>query len=741
MNAIDTARPQFRASPVEDDASLGAPSATNSLVRGIDLTRIWRILIKRRWLLLGVVVAALLAGLILTLLATPLYTARTTLEIQRESRNFTNVEGVDRQLAMDQEFYQTQYGLLQSQSLAERVANDLKLQNDPNFFAIFKSRAATEWFANGRPTRKAPSNEERLRIVGSMLLGQVKVDGQRASRLTRIDYTSPDPLLSQRVANSWAKSFVEATLDRRYETTSYARQFLESRLAQLRSRIEESQKQLVSYAGAQGIVYLDSDTSANGAGQAQQPLAATTLAALNGELGKATAERIAAQSRLGSRAGEVAEALDNAPISALRERRAVTASDYAKMIAQYEPGYPPAIALQNQIKQIDRDLAREENRVRGSLQETYRAAVAREQALTTRVEQLKTSLIDLRSRTIQYDILEREVDTNKQLYAALLQRYKEIGVAGGVGVNNISVVDPAELPKGPSSPRLMLNLAIALMLGLAAGAALVFVLEQLDEAIADPAEVPIALGVPLLGTIPKIESGGGNFIEVLQDPKEPISEAYISLQTALRFSTDHGYPRSLVVTSSRQSEGKSSTSYALAKLLAQRDRKVLLIDADMRSPSLHTLLNANSAAGLSNYLAGSDDLSGLTQPTANEGLFLLAAGPQPPSAAELLASDRLGQLVARATEMFDHVIFDAPPVMGMADAPLIGSRVEGTVFVIKAHATAKGSARVAISRMLAADTVIFGAVLTQFDTQRAHYGYGYDYGYGYGYGSTAKGEA
>jgi capsular exopolysaccharide synthesis family protein len=311
-----------------------------------------------------------------------------------------------------------------------------------------------------------------------------------------------------------------------------------------------------------------------------------------------------------------------------------------------------------------------------------------------------------------------------------LQRYKEIGVAGGVGVNNISVVDAAELPEDPSSPNLPLNLLLSLLIGAFLGMGAAFALEQIDEGISDPADVENEIGVPLLGTIPKVTDKSA--IEELQDRKSILSEAYVSLQTNLSFATEHGTPRSLAVTSSRPAEGKSTTSTALAISLARTGRRVLLIDADMRSPSLHGLFGLGNTVGLSNYLSGNDELGSLIHDTNHQNLSLMTAGPHPPSSPELLSSRRFGTLTELALQKFDHVILDSPPVMGLADAQLISSRVEGVIFVIEANGTHQSVVRAAVRRLVTANVVIMGAILTKFDQRKAQYGYGYEYGYGYG---------
>ena len=695
---------------------------------------------KRKWLLLGIIAASLLLGLLATLLATPRYTASSTIEIQREERNFTNVEGAEanQNAAIDQEFYQTQYGLLQSRTLADRVAQDLRLVDDGKFFRQMGSEYASRWFEEDRPIANGSTREQRIREAGDLLIEAIRIRPERLSRLVEISFTSPDAAFSKRVVDAWGAHFIRITLERRFETTAYARKFLETRLAQLRERIDQSERQLVGYASREGIVTVpstDSSGQVTSGSTAERPLLAEDLATLNRELTKATADRVLAESRLKGAGGTVTEALQNQGISDIRSSRAALQAQYAKLLQQFEPDYPPAQALQSQIRQLDRSIAAEEARVGRTLRETYRAARQREEQLGRQVAQLKSDVLDLRRRSIQYNIFQRDTDTNRQLYDALLQRYKEIGVAGGVGVNNISIVDVAELPRKPSSPRLLVNMLLALVAGILVGGAAVFLLEQIDEGIADPGEVTQTLGEPLLGTIPKVSETDP--VGVLNDPKSSLSEAYFSLQTNLAFATNHGLPYSIAVISSRPAEGKSLTALALAKSMQRGGRKVLLIDADMRSPSVHHLIGIDGARGLSNYLAGEDEITGLIQVGAN-GLQAMAAGPQPPSAAELLASDRLDKLLKALRQLYDCVVIDSPPVLGLADAPLVGSKVEGCMFVAEAHATKKSVVRVALSRLRAAHANVFGVVLSKFDPKRAHYDYGYNYGYDYEYGSSIK---
>ncbi len=691
---------------------------------------------RRKWLIAGVIAAVLVLGLVITLLMTPKYTASVTLEIQREGRNFTMVQGAESQdrAGVDLEFYQTQYGLLQARSLADRVATQLKLYDDPAFFAMFGASGASAWFENGKPVAGAPSRDYRVHAAGDILLKQLSVEPERLSRLVTIRFTTPDAALSKRIVDAWGGAFIQLTMERRFETTAYARRFLEGRLSQLRLRIDDTERRLVDYAAKQGIVNLPSSGAEGAAGSSERSIVAEDLVALNREAAQATADRVKAESRLGSSGSSTSEALDNTAISGLRQKRAEVAGEYARLMVQFEPDYPPARSLKSQLDQLDRSIAREEGRVGDSLKDTYTAALERESDLKRRVTGLKTGVLDLRRRSIQYNIYQRDVDTNRQLYDALLQRYKEIGVAGGVGVNNISVVDQAELPEKPSSPKFLLNIIIALFVGGLLGFGAAVLIEQIDQGISDPNEIEPALGVPLIGTIPKVN---GEASDMLEDRKSILAEAYTSLRTTLMFSTDHGLPRTLAVSSTRPAEGKSTTSFALALSIARSGRKVVLVDGDMRSPSLHYLLGIENAAGFSNYLSSGSQIGELIRPSKFDGLSVITAGPQPPSAAELLVSDRFEQFLTELLVHFDQVVIDAPPVMGLADAPLIASRVDGTIFVIETRGTQQGMARVAIDRLVGANAQILGALLTKFDATRAQFGYGYDYGYGYGYGNKS----
>ena len=696
------------------------------------LEQVWRAIWENKWFVLGIIAASLLVGVIVTVLATPLYTATSLVEISRQQANVAGVDTLEESdMSRDQEFYDTQYSLLAARSLAERVARDENLVTDEDFFAEFDADVDAVAQEGSRASRQdTRSRGERMGLAVDILLDNVTISPVRGSSLVNVSFTSPNPATSARIANSWVQQFIEATLARRFSSTEDARDFLEERLEEYRQRLEDSERRLVGYATDQGIVSLDEQQDAQGNTQTRRTLAASNLEAMNAALGEARAERIAAQSEL-AQANGAQQTLNNTAINGLRQRRAEVAAERARLLATFEPGYPQVEALTSQLAELDRSIATEESRVRNSGQRAYNAALQRERQLEAEVAQLRGALTGQNQASIQYNILQREVDTNRELYNALLQRYKEIGVAG-VSANNIAIVDQADVPQNPSSPSLPLNLVLALLAGMVLSGGFVFARTQIDQTLRDPADVRRLLGLAQLGTIPAMDPD--ELMDDLEDPKSVASEAYQSASTNLSFLTEHGTPRSLLLTSTQPNEGKTTSSYALANVLARTGKKVLLVDADMRNPSLHKMFETHNETGFSTYLSGNDDIAGLLRGTKRGNLSLLTAGPIPPNPAELLASDRVGEFLQRAGEEFDHIMIDGPPVLGIADVPILASRVEGVVFALEANRTKLRSFQSVLARLHNAN--VFGVLVTKVDQRNAAFGYGYGYGYGYKYGSN-----
>lgn len=741
MNVL-SAKPFVRATAIEHTPFVSSLGSATDLPQDSLVRKYLRVANRWRYLIAGITAASVLLGLIITLLMTPKYTAHATIEISREADKVTGFQGVQRDTTSnDQEFYQTQYGLLRSRSLSERVALELGFVDSPSFFATFSSPNNNSAFELVSGRYPAAGRADRQRIAGELLLDHLDVAPSRLSRLVEVDFVSRDPALSARVANAWAKNFIQANLERKVQATSYGRDLLERQLGQMKERLDQSQRQLVAYATQQQIINLPAQVGGDGKTTQEHSIVADTLATLSTVLSQATADRIQAEARYqaAGRGGSSTEALNNQAINNLRQKRAELAADYQRLMVQFEPGYPAARAIKSQVDVLDSAIVREESRVSGSVQADYRQAREREHGLQTKVDELKLTYLDLRRRSIEYNIYQQEVDTNRALYEGLLQRFKEIGVAGGVGINNIAIVDTADVPQRPSSPKLLLNLIISFAAGLLVGAGLATLLEQMDEAISDPAEIERRLGLPLLGSVPKIE--GGTPREALLDRKSDMLDAYLAIQTNLGFATEHGVPRSLAVTSTRPNEGKSTTALALSTTLSRAQRRVILIDGDMRSPSIHNLGGVGHEYGLSNFLAGQNDIAAMIFEMPDLGVTAMSAGPIPPNAAELLASNRLAVLIEILLQTYDHVIIDSPPVMGLADAPLIAARVEGVVYAVESHSVRSSMVKTALARLAIANAHVIGGVLTKFDTRKAHYGYGYEYGYSYGRGTSERGSA
>ncbi|MXP10899.1 GumC family protein [Pseudoblastomonas halimionae] len=721
----------FSAPEVYSDATANHQGHEASLIR-----EYLGIILRRKWIILGVVAAALLAGIAATLLAVPQYTASSRLEIARQDQRITNVEGVDDvDRTFDQEFYETQYQLLTARSVAERVERELRLATRPEFFE------AHGIDINDLPLREStgqvPTREEldklRKGAVG-LLLGNVSISPIARSSLVDIVYTSASPALSAEIANAWSEQFIAESIDRRFSMTSDAQSFLERRLAELRKDVEDSERKLVTYANQNDIVILNRQEQ-DGRTVATPTLKAATLEQLNSALVEATAQRVALEARAASPGGS--DFAGNTAVANLRNRLADLQAQYAEMMVKFEPGYPAARALAEQIDALETSIAREESRLRGGSRADYQAALKREQDLTARVDALTGQLRDQERARIQYNIFQNEVDTNRELYEGTLQRYREIGVAS-VGASNIAIVDQAQVPGAPSSPNLMLNLLIALFGGAVAAAVVVFLLEQFDDGIRTPDDVTSATGLPLLGVVPVAEDDE-EIADLVDDPKSEVSEAYLTIRSNLALSSTRGVPGVVMITSSRAAEGKSTTSYALARILARTGKRVIIIDADMRSPSVHNAFGMANGQGFANFLAGEDDLALLINHSDMSNLDVMTAGPTPPSAAELLSGDRTGTLISKLRENYDHVVVDAPPLLGIADAPLLSKSVDGVVYVIESRGVPVRGINLSLDRLRDSRANLLGGVLTKFDNaSTTGYGYGYGYGYGFRYGQDEE---
>ena len=695
------------------------PSApTEGAAGGIDFNAILRALVHWRWLIGGAAVAGLVLGIIATMLTTPMYRAKVTLEVNPPTVQVVDEKNrpqSDNGLSLD--VVATQVGLLASRTVAERAAQDLNLANNKDFVG-----------AGG-------TSNERLRRATDMIAGGITVKAPESGTLIDFSYASRSPQLAAAVANQIADSFIGNGLQRRYDASSYARNFLNRQIAKTRGDLEKSERGLVAYAQSEGIINTGGGKDGQSSGDVNS-LQGESLVALNAALGSATAKRMEAEStyRQGTAVGATTDVTSST--AGLRSTRAALQAEYQQKRTLLKPDHPDMLSLQSQINELNRQIVKESAQVSSSRSNTlmadYRSAAAAERALQGKVSALKGSVLNLRGRSIEYNILQREVDTNRSLYDALLQRYKEVGVAAGISASPVSIVDHAEVPGGPYRPNLLLNVLIGFLIGLVGGIAAAIGLDVFYDTVKTREDVRYKLKMACLGAVPKI-AAKEQFSESLKDPISRVSEAYASVIASLRFSTEEGLPKTFMITSTRSGEGKSSSSLAIAQILSRLGNRVLLIDGDLRKPIFRT---ANENIGLTYLLTGEEqNVIDHISATQFENLHLLPAGPTPPNPADLLSSARMHSLLRELEASYDAVVIDAPPVMGLADAMLLASIANNVLFVIESGKTRTKAALEALGLLRNTGARIVGAVLTKATGDLGGYGY---YGYKYKQESLEK---
>lgn len=700
-----------------------------------DLTRelleYWQIFYKRKWLIAAIVLACVALAGLGTLMMTPLYTATVRIQIDREAPKVVEGGNVTPS-ETGYDYLKTEYERLQSRAMAERVVSSLRLAEQDSFIRPRGSMfSAIRAFFQSSDESKKSDPAARERAATAIVLANRTVAPVPGSRLVDLSYTDPVPSRAQRIANAYAEAYIASNLDKRFQANAYAKTFLEDQIAQLKLRLEESERKMLEFAEREQIVVVTEKAS----------IAESNLASANAALSQLISERIRNE-KLWRQVEEadsmnVPQILTNSTIDSLRNRRNMLVAEYQEKLEIFKPTFPAMVEISSKIKEIDRQIAAEVQAIKDSLKAAYETSLSQEAEMRAQIEKLRAEVLDLQKRSIQYNILKREVDTNRALYNGLLQRYKEVDIAGGVGANNVFVVDRAALPTSPSSPNLKRTLLIAFALGLGLGLGTAYLLETLDDTIRTPEDIERLMGLPTLGIIPKVSSAGALEAD-LADPRSAVSEAYRSLCTALQFATENGLPRTILITSATPSEGKSITAVAIARHFASLGQRVLLVDADLRMPSLHTKLRLDGSMGLSNYLTGACNPPEVMQRTDIPNLTFMASGPLPPNAADLLGSSRVLSLLSVGLEVFDLIVLDGPPVMGLADAQLLSSSTAATVFIVGAGQARTGVIRGALKRLQLSRGALIGAVLTKFDAKQVGYGYGYGYGYGdeysYSYG-------
>lgn len=703
----------------------------------IDLREYWQIIVKRKWTVIVFFLIVVTAVTTATFLMTPIYRATTVLQIEKEAAKVVEFkDATPIETSGDRDFYQTQYELLKSHSLAQRVIEQLGLAH-ADLGQDDRSKSLLDWGRENfsgegqkasNPAQSLDESKQNHKPLEAFLAA-LTVEPVKNSRLVKVSFDNPDPVMAARVANAVAGNFIDVNLERRFNANSYAKDFLEERIKQVKAKLEETERAQVEFARSQEIFSVDKDGATTDAQNLQE---------FNSALAKAQQDRIKAEALYRQvqdpRSGELPQMVETDLIKKLKESRAKLQAEYQDNLKIYKPGYSKMQELSGQIAELTTQIAAEEINVRSSLKASYEAAKLQEDLLSEKLAKSKKDMLDLQNRSIQYNILKREADTNRQLYEGLLQRLKEVSVAGGVGTNNISVVDKAEVPLNKFKPNLRLNLMIATLLGLLGGIGLALFFEHLDDTFKQAADVERFLGLPVLGLVPEsreLREGDNVLRLVMEDSRSALAEAYRSVRTALQFSTELGAPKVLGITSTNMAEGKSTSSLSLAVQFAQFGSRVLLIDADLRNPSLHRVLGGENTLGLTNYLAGTAQPVAITRNTPVANLFVITTGPLPPNPAELLSGQKMRELLDLAADKFDHVIIDSPPILGLADALIIANLAHEMLLVVAAGDTRRVAAQSCVKRLVGVRARPLGCLLTKMNG-KAH-GYG-DYGYEYYYG-------
>ncbi|QPC98027.1 GumC family protein [Qipengyuania soli] len=691
---------------------------------------------RHLWMALAIIGAAIILALISTLLDTPRYTAETSVQINDQSDEVLGskfetgtVSPVTSDWDIDR-FLNTQLDVLRSRGLAERVADRLDVAGNEQFFSAMEVP----------PSALTGDQTQDRALAVELLRDNLEVELPRATRVASISFTSTDATMSASVANAFAEEFIQANLQRRFDSTSYARDFVADQLEEARADLEDSERELNDYAKSVGLIRTRDALTPDGRDALTGTVTTSSLVQLNDAAIQAKAARIEAQARWQAIQGSPLLAsqpvLANPTVQALMTKRAEIQSELQVARDRYLDNHPAISRLEGDLQAVSRQLESTARQVRESIHAEYRAAQSAQDQLDGQVKRARGDSLAEQDQSVRYNVLARQADTARSIYDGLLQRYRELNASAGIASSNIAIIDRAEAPTDPSSPNVPRNLALGLLLGLGLAGVAVFLRDQLDDVIHTPEDVEDKLEMPLLGVVPRTEDTSP--LEALDNPKSPIAEAYNSLRGALLYSTPQGLPKVLVVTSAQAHEGKSTSSLAIAMGFARIGLKPLLIDADLRRPALDKLLGLRLERGLTDLLVTQDDPKTAIVKIKDRKIDLLPTGPLPPSPSEMLSSPRMAQLLESFADTYDVVILDSPPVLGLADAPMLAAIADGTIFVVEAERGRSGSLKAALRRLRSMKPVLLGAVLAKFDPTKS--GNRYSAYYGYDYYQYATGE-
>jgi exopolysaccharide transport family protein len=716
-------QPTLRLAPGERSAQGNQP-AQGDAADGGHLLDYLRVLHKRRWTATTAFLLVLVSVTIYTFTVTPIYEARTRLLIESDNPNVINFTEVIDEQRSKADYYQTQYNILQSRALARKTLDGLQLWDSP-LFGGQSRRGLAGLFGFGKPSAGAQNGEtaEQSRAI-DRFLERLSVSPIRNSRLVDLKYRLSDPDLATRIVNAIARNYIDQNLEYKFNASKEASDWLGQRLAEQRQQVENAEAALQHYREQNDAISLED----------HENIVVQKLADLNTAVTQAKTERFQKQalynqlqslSKSGGSLDSFPAILSNSYIQQQKAELAQLQSQLSQLSEKLGDKHPDIIKVRSAIQLAQSKLDGEIAKVVQSVRNEYLAALAKENSLNAALGQQKTEAQSMNRKAIDYGVLERDVQSNKQIYESLLQRAKETGVSSELKTSNIRVVDAAERPRTPASPRKLLNFTLALLGGGLFAVGLAFFFEYVDSRIKTPEEIRVHLGLPSLGMVPAVDPKSFKGKEPLISNGVPpgFAEAIRAVRTNVLFSSTEEGARSFVITSTGPGEGKTMVAANLAIGLAQAGQRVLLIDADMRRPRVHDMFSQKQEPGLSNLMVGHAKPSVCIRRTGVMGLWILTAGHTPPNPAELLGSQRFKEFVRSLGEHFDSVIIDSPPIMAVTDAAIAASAASGIIFVIGAEMTSRQAAKNAIQQLQNGRPHFVGAVLNRVELERNAYYY------------------
>ena len=725
----------------------GAPSEDSLLREYV------RVLIKSKWVVIASVALVVGVVTISTLRSTPIYEAVGSIAINKMDPVTLNLKDASSSVDYyDPTDLDTEVRILKSDLLALQVIRELNLDKQPEFRGKNKSPTSSLELT----TDAMQPDSARTSAVLASFKGSLQVALVPNTRIIEIRYSNADKNLAARIVNTLANTYVEQNFKTRFESTMQASDWLSKQLVDLQIKVETSQEKLVKYQKEHEILGIDE----------KQNIITAKLDELNRELTSAESARmekesiyhlvqsgdsdsIAAAANVdGAARGSSA---NSALLEKLREQQADLKIQVAQLNTQFGPSYPKLAQLNSQLKEVDTEIQTEMRKVAARLRGDYLAAEQRETMLRSALEKQKQEANKLNESAIEYSLLKRDVDANRTLSEGLLERLKEAGVTAGLRSNNFRIVDVARVPTTPAGPNLPRNLAFALALGLSTGIGLAFLLESMDNTVRTPEQAQTISALPSLGMIPlgsrsAREIGGREKLALASSkeavelvtksrPRSQMAESYRALRTSLLLTFAGGPPKVILITSALPEEGKTTTSVNSAIVLAQKGTRVLLIDADLRRPSIHKTLGMGPQLGLSNVLTGTATLQQAIIPsTILPELFILPAGTPPPNPAELLASTKMKDALEELRKQYDHIVIDSPPTLSVTDAVVISTSADAVVLVIRSGHTTKPALRRARDILLQVNARVCGVLVNAVDLNSPDYYYHYEYQGKYGHG-------